>query len=71
MGKQIEAAAFIGPACLELVKLAKKADLLFLARLLEMASLEAAKSHESLFETEASAQTVRIRKSQSSETTGF
>lgn len=38
----IEVASYIGPICLELKKLAGSANLVMLAYLLEMASLEAA-----------------------------
>lgn len=43
MNSPFAAAAHIGPACLELKKLAEKADLKLLAHLLDMASLQASK----------------------------
>ncbi|WP_315831601.1 hypothetical protein [Bradyrhizobium prioriisuperbiae] len=43
MNSPFAAAAHIGPACLELKRLAEKADLKLLAHLLDMASLQASK----------------------------
>jgi hypothetical protein len=43
MNNPFAAAAHIGPACLELKRLAEKADLKLLAHLLDMASLQASK----------------------------
>lgn len=53
MNNPFAAAAHIGPACLELKRLAERADLKLLAHLLDMASLQASKDQLAAVTTDA------------------